>query len=49
MYVGSVAGVIVGAVLAWVSIYGVVTSQTSGPDQSPVNANQAVIEYGTNG
>jgi len=40
-------GLLVGAGLGWVSIYGLVTSQTSTDGTSPVNADTNTIQYGT--
>lgn len=39
-------GLLVGAGLGWVSIYGLVTSQTSSDGTSPVNADTNSIQYG---
>lgn len=39
-------GLLVGAGLGWVSIYGLVTSQTSTDGTSPVNADTNSIQYG---
>ncbi len=52
MNVGSIAGaiasVIIGAVVAAVTVIGLVNSQT-GPSTStsPANVNQPIVEYGT--
>lgn len=42
----TVVGLLLGAVLGWLTIYGLVTSSTS-TDGSPVDADTASIEYGT--
>ena len=47
--VGTGIGMLVGGALAWVSIYGLVQSQTAVPDTSPANSDRVEIEYGTNG
>jgi hypothetical protein len=44
----SFAGILAGGGLAFASIYGLVSSQTAAPDQSPVNTKNVVIEYGAN-
>jgi hypothetical protein len=46
---GTVAAVIAGGAVATVTVLGVVTSQTSAPDKSPVNVDSAQIQYGSNG
>lgn len=43
----SIVGIVVGGTLAAVTLIGVIESQTDGPDQSPANVSQPVIDYGT--
>ena len=46
--VGTVASLIVGAVVAGATIVGVVHSQTGAPDQSPASVTNPLIDYGSN-
>lgn len=46
---GTVAAVIAGGAVATVTVLGVVSSQTSAPDKSPVSVNSPAIQYGSNG
>ena len=41
------ASVLVGAVLAIVTVVGVIGSQTGPPDRSPANSETPALEYGT--
>jgi hypothetical protein len=45
---GTVAAMIAGGAVATVTIVGVVQSQTSAPDSSPVSVNAPAIDYGSN-
>ncbi len=47
--VGTVASLIIGAAVASVTVFGVVSSQTNAPADSPANVNQPVIDYGSTG
>jgi hypothetical protein len=46
--VGTIAALVVGAVVAAATVFGVVSSQTGASGDSPGNVNQPVIEYGSN-
>lgn len=46
--IGGIASLVVGAAVAGATIFGLVSSQTSGPDQSPANVNHPVVQYGQN-
>jgi len=47
--ISTVVAVIVGGGLATATVIGVVSAQTAGPDQSPVDvtSGQSVVEYGS--
>ena len=45
----TVAAVIAGGAVATVTVLGVVSTQTSAPDKSPVSVNAPAIDYGSNG
>lgn len=46
-YVAPLASIIAGAILGVSTIMGVVSSQTSAPENSPGNAEVPTLEYGT--
>ena len=43
-----IVSVVVGGAFATATIVGVVSSQTSTPDKTPVNVSEVGIEYGSN-
>ncbi len=45
--VGPIASVVAGAALAAVSVFGLISSQTAAPSQSPANAEAPAFDYGT--
>jgi hypothetical protein len=45
--VGTIASLIVGAVVASATVFGVVSAQTGASGDSPGNVNQPVIDYGS--
>lgn len=46
--IGAIASMVVGGALAGATLFGLVSSQTSGPDNSPAQVNSPVIQYGDN-
>ena len=44
---GAVISAVVGGALASATLVGLVSSQTSAPEQNPVNAEQPAIDYGS--
>jgi hypothetical protein len=46
--VTTVVAMLVGGTVATVTIVGVVNSQTSAPDKTPVSVNAPAIQYGSN-
>lgn len=47
---GGLGSVVAGGALATATLMGVVTSQTSAPEQSPTDVSKpAIIDYGTTG
>lgn len=46
--IGTVASIIVGGVVATVTVVGVVNSQTSAPEESPGDVHNISVEYGSN-
>jgi len=44
----AIVSVVVGGAIAVASIAGVIKSQTSTPDESPVNVSEVGISYGAN-
>lgn len=45
--VGPIASILAGAGLAAVSVFGLISSQTAAPSQSPANAEAPAFDYGT--
>lgn len=45
--VGPIASLLAGGVLAAVSVFGLISSQTSPPSKSPANAEAPAFDYGT--
>lgn len=43
---GAVLSAVVGGAMAAATIVGLVSAQTSGPEQNPVNAEKPIINYG---
>ena len=46
--VGAIVSVVVGGAVAAATVVGIVSSQTSTPEKSPVNVGNVGIEYGSN-
>jgi len=44
----TIGALVLGGVVATATVVGLVSSQTSAPDQSPTNVNAPVIQYGAN-
>jgi hypothetical protein len=44
---GTVGSVLAGGAVATVTVLGLVSSQTGASGESPANANQPVVDYGT--
>jgi hypothetical protein len=44
---GTVASVVIGAVVAGATVFGLVSSQTGTTGENPANVNQPIIDYGT--
>ena len=44
---GGIAALLTGGALAAATVYGVVTSQTGAPEQSPVDSSDVAVDYGT--
>lgn len=44
---GAIISAVVGAALASATLVGLVSSQTAGPEQNPVDASQPAIDYGS--
>lgn len=45
---GTIVSIVVGGAVAAATIVGVVNSQTSTPDKSPVSVSEVGINYGSN-
>lgn len=45
--IGALAALLAGGTLAAATVFGVVSSQTSNPDRSPVDAEQPAVDYGS--
>lgn len=45
--IGPIASVFAGGVLAAVSVFGLISSQTGAPSKSPANAEAPAFDYGT--
>jgi hypothetical protein len=46
--IGGITALLLGSAVAGATVFGLVSSQTAGPAQSPANVNQPVIQYGEN-
>lgn len=46
-FVGPIVSLLAGGVLASVSVFGLISSQTSAPSKSPANAEAIDFDYGT--
>lgn len=46
-FIGPIASLVAGGMLAAVSVFGLISSQTSAPSKSPANAEAPVFDYGT--
>lgn len=48
--IGGISAFVLGTAIAGATVFGVVSSQTDAPDESPANVNQpaAAIDYGSN-
>lgn len=46
--IGGIAALVLGSAVAGVTVFGVVSSQTSPPAKSPANVNAPVVPYGEN-
>jgi hypothetical protein len=46
--IGGITALLLGSAVAGATVFGLVSSQTSAPAQSPANVNQPVIQYGEN-
>lgn len=46
--IGLVASLVVGTAVASATVIGVVSSQTSAPEESPASVESPVIDYGSN-
>lgn len=44
---GVIAAVLAGSTLAAATVFGVVSSQSDVPEQSPVDAEQPMVDYGS--
>jgi len=48
-FIGSIASIIIGILLAFLTIMGLINSQVNSPGSNPVNVERPVIDYGQNG
>lgn len=46
---GGIVAIIIGGLLAFLTIFGLITSQMAKPDHSPADANQPFVNYGSTG
>lgn len=46
--IGGIASLVVGTAVAGATVFGLVSSQTATPEQSPANVNNPVVQYGQN-
>lgn len=46
-FIGPIVSLVAGGLLASVSVFGLISSQTSAPSKSPANAEAPVFDYGT--
>lgn len=46
-FIGPIVSLVAGGLLASVSVFGLISSQTAAPSKSPANAEAPVFDYGT--
>lgn len=46
-FIGGLVALLAGGTLAGATVFGLVSTQTGGPEQSPVDAEQPFVDYGS--
>jgi hypothetical protein len=46
--IGGIAALVLGSAVAGATVFGLVSTQTAAPENSPTNVEQPTVDYGTN-
>ena len=46
--IGGIAALVLGSAVAGATVFGLVSTQTAAPDESPTSVEEPVVDYGSN-